>query len=51
MGLHTDGNGIDIVAVADTPGATEKFEIHRKPDDLNRVRIRASNGLFLQVIN
>ncbi|KAL8486976.1 hypothetical protein ACS0TY_023605 [Phlomoides rotata] len=49
VGLHTDGNGIDIVAVANTPGATETFEIQRKPDELNRVRIRAPNGLFLQV--
>ncbi|XP_059631412.1 probable glucan 1,3-beta-glucosidase A [Cornus florida] len=51
VGLDTTtaGNGIDVVAVADTPGASETFEIVRKSDDLSRVRIKAPNGFFLQV--
>uniref|UniRef100_A0A5B7BU40 Uncharacterized protein n=1 Tax=Davidia involucrata TaxID=16924 RepID=A0A5B7BU40_DAVIN len=49
MGLDTAGNGIDIVAVSETPGGSETFKIVRKSDDLSRVRIKAPNGFFLQV--
>ncbi|KAL0368803.1 UNVERIFIED_CONTAM: Glucan 1,3-beta-glucosidase [Sesamum calycinum] len=49
VGLNTAGNGIDTVAEAERPGTTETFQIQRNPDDLNRVRIKAPNGLFLQV--
>ncbi|KAL2242264.1 UNVERIFIED_CONTAM: Glucan 1,3-beta-glucosidase [Sesamum indicum] len=49
VGLSTAGNGIDIVAEAERPDATETFQIQRNPDDLNRVRIKAPNGFFLQV--
>ncbi|KAA8538042.1 hypothetical protein F0562_027378 [Nyssa sinensis] len=49
VGLDTAGNGIDIVAVSETPGTSEMFEIVRKSDDLSRVRIKAPNGSFLQV--
>ena len=49
MGLDKAGNGINIVAVASTPGIWETFQIVRKSDDVNRVRIQASNGFFLQV--
>lgn len=49
MGLDTDRNGVDIVAVADAPAATQTFHVERNPDDLERVRIRAPNGFFLQV--
>ncbi|KAL3504709.1 hypothetical protein ACH5RR_034550 [Cinchona calisaya] len=42
-------SGMNIVAVENTTGLSETFEIIRKSDDLNRVRIRASNGFFLQV--
>lgn len=49
VGLDKGGNGVDIVAVAASPGRTETFQIQRNPDDLNRVRIRAPNGFFLQV--
>ncbi|KAH6768339.1 hypothetical protein C2S51_013675 [Perilla frutescens var. frutescens] len=42
-------NGIDVVAVADAPAVTETFEFHRNPHDFNRLRIKASNGFFLQV--
>ncbi|KAL2468066.1 putative glucan 1 [Forsythia ovata] len=48
VGLDNAGNGIDIVAVENTPGASETFEIVRNPNDLNRVRIKAPNGFFLQ---
>ncbi|KAH6786714.1 hypothetical protein C2S52_006266 [Perilla frutescens var. hirtella] len=49
VGLDTAGIGIDIVAVATTPALTETFQIERNPDDLNRIRIKAPNGFFLQV--
>lgn len=39
-----------VVAVNNEPGGWEKFEIVRKPDDKYRVRIKASNGLFVQVL-
>jgi hypothetical protein len=48
-GLDTNGNGIDIVAVSSTPGRSETFEIVRNSNDTSRVRIKASNGFFLQV--
>ncbi|EXB39756.1 Glucan 1,3-beta-glucosidase 2 [Morus notabilis] len=38
-----------VVAVNNVPGGWETFEIVRKPDDKYRVRIKASNGLFVQV--
>ncbi|KAI8002317.1 putative glucan 1,3-beta-glucosidase A [Camellia lanceoleosa] len=48
MGLnYATGNGIDVVAVAST--SPETFQIVRNSDDLNRVRIKAPNGFFLQV--
>ncbi|KAL3592346.1 hypothetical protein D5086_010986 [Populus alba] len=40
--------GIDIVAVSSTPGRSETFEIVRNSNDTSRVRIKASNGFFLQ---
>ncbi|KAJ4965932.1 hypothetical protein NE237_017781 [Protea cynaroides] len=49
VGLDDGGNGINIVAVSNISGTSETFEIVRKSDDLNRVRIRAPNGFFLQV--
>lgn len=45
VGLCTNGN---VVAVSTTPGKSETFVIVRKSDDLNRVRIKAPNGFFLQ---
>ncbi|GLT93839.1 hypothetical protein SLE2022_116130 [Rubroshorea leprosula] len=48
MGLDTKGNGIDMVAVSDTPGTSETFEILRNSDDSSLVRIKAPNGFFLQ---
>ncbi|KAJ8771626.1 hypothetical protein K2173_026803 [Erythroxylum novogranatense] len=49
VGLDTNGNGIDIVAVSSSPGRTETFEIIRNANNESLVRIKASNGLFLQV--
>ncbi|THG01743.1 hypothetical protein TEA_025008 [Camellia sinensis var. sinensis] len=47
MGLnYTTGNGIDVVAIANT--SSETFQIVRNSDDLSRVRIKAPNGFFLQ---
>ncbi|KAK9949660.1 hypothetical protein M0R45_005177 [Rubus argutus] len=37
-----------IVAMRDAPGVNETFWIVRKDGEPNRVRIQASNGLFLQ---
>ncbi|GMN33685.1 hypothetical protein TIFTF001_004296 [Ficus carica] len=37
------------VAVNNVPGGWETFEIERKADDRNRVHIKASNGLYIQV--
>lgn len=50
MGLDTSGKGIDLVAVSNTAGSSETFEIVRNSDDESRVRIKAPNGFFLQVI-
>ncbi|THG06046.1 hypothetical protein TEA_019413 [Camellia sinensis var. sinensis] len=48
MGLnYATGNGIDVVAIANT--SSETFQIVRNSDDLSRVRIKAPNGFFLQV--
>ena len=49
VGLDTGGNGIDVVAVAGTPGMSETFEIVWNSGDSRRVRIKAPNGFFLQV--
>ncbi|KAK6130699.1 hypothetical protein DH2020_035553 [Rehmannia glutinosa] len=49
MGVDTTGNKIDIIAVVDTPGDSETFEIIRDSCDKNRVKFKASNGYFLQV--
>ena len=49
VGLDTGGNGIDVVAVAGTPGMSETFEIVWNSGDSGRVRIKAPNGFFLQV--
>ncbi|GFY85804.1 hypothetical protein Acr_04g0005420 [Actinidia rufa] len=49
VGLDTGGNGIDLIAVAGTPGTSETFEIVWNSGDSSRVRIKAPNGFFLQV--
>lgn len=49
VGLSRRGTN-RIVAMRDAPGVTETFRIVRKDGEPNRVRIEASNGLFLQVL-
>ncbi|XXG70693.1 hypothetical protein AAC387_Pa07g0117 [Persea americana] len=49
IGVDKQGQGVDLVAVSNTSGRWETFEIVRKSDDLNRVRIKAPNGFFVQV--
>lgn len=49
IGVDKQGQGVDLVATSNTPGRWETFEIVRKADDLNRVRIKAPNGFFIQV--
>lgn len=49
VGLDKSAGNEVIVAVENTPGISETFEIVRNPNDLNRVRIKAPNGFFLQV--
>ncbi|XP_057786082.1 probable glucan 1,3-beta-glucosidase A [Salvia miltiorrhiza] len=49
VGLDTAGNGVDVVAVADTPTVAQTFHVERNPDHLERVRIKAPNGFYLQV--
>ncbi|EEE50844.1 hypothetical protein OsJ_31274 [Oryza sativa Japonica Group] len=45
--VGVDGNGV-VVATAATPGPSETFVIVRSDRDNSRIRIRASNGKFLQ---
>ncbi|XAR62183.1 Glucan 1,3-beta-glucosidase [Bertholletia excelsa] len=49
VGLDATGGGNQVVAVVETPGKSETFEIVRNSTNETRVRIKASNGLFLQV--
>lgn len=44
IGLNNQGS--NVVAVSNTPDTTETFQIFRNND---KVRIKASNGQFLQV--
>jgi hypothetical protein len=39
-----------VVATATTPRLPETFQIVRSPFDKNRVRIKAANGYFVQVL-
>ncbi|PQM36022.1 putative glucan 1 3-beta-glucosidase A [Prunus yedoensis var. nudiflora] len=48
VGLPNQDQGTGLIAVSDSPGNTETFRIVRNDGDRNRVRIQASNGLFLQ---
>ncbi|KAK1278446.1 hypothetical protein QJS04_geneDACA014441 [Acorus gramineus] len=40
--------GTDVVAISNTPDDSNTFRIVRKDDELNRVRIKAPNGSYLQ---
>ncbi|KAK4374391.1 hypothetical protein RND71_005068 [Anisodus tanguticus] len=46
--VGVDGSG-NVVAVENKPGFSETFEIVRNSDDPSRVRIKSTNGFFLQV--
>ena len=46
VGVNSTGG---VVATATTPGPSETFQLVRWDSDKSRVRIRAPNGLFLQV--
>ncbi|PON61611.1 Fascin [Parasponia andersonii] len=48
VGLNVKGNGIDVVAESNITGTSEIFQIVRESDDSKRVRIKASNGYYLQ---
>ncbi|XP_062007028.1 probable glucan 1,3-beta-glucosidase A isoform X2 [Rosa rugosa] len=50
VGLSRQGTN-RIVAMRDAPGDTETFRIVRKDGEPNRIRIQASNDLFLQAIS
>ena len=47
--LGLDSTGINLVATSTDSETSGIFEIIRKSDDPSRVRIKAPNGLFLQV--
>ncbi|KAK7259807.1 hypothetical protein RIF29_25422 [Crotalaria pallida] len=49
VGLENQGSGNKLVAVSTTPSDPETFKIIRNNDDPLKIRIQASNGLFLQV--
>ena len=49
VGLEDENGENNLVANLDSTGNKETFEIVRNDDDPNKVRIRAPNGLFLQV--
>ncbi|KAI3680303.1 hypothetical protein L2E82_50529 [Cichorium intybus] len=46
--LGIESNGVSLVAVSTESETSGIFQIIRKSDDPNRVRIKAPNGLFLQ---
>ncbi|AES68504.1 putative glucan 1,3-beta-glucosidase [Medicago truncatula] len=48
VGLNNIGGGNTIVSFSDSPGNRETFQIIRNNDDPLKIRIKASNGLFLQ---
>ncbi|XVF39484.1 hypothetical protein PTKIN_Ptkin01aG0038400 [Pterospermum kingtungense] len=49
VGLEKAGKGTHVVAVSETPGRFETFEMVRKPNDSSLVRIKAANGFFFRV--
>ncbi|KAI4317238.1 hypothetical protein L6164_025127 [Bauhinia variegata] len=49
LGLENNGSGNNLVGVSTSPGNSETFEIIRNDMDKNKIRIKASNGKFLQV--
>lgn len=51
IGLENQGQGNGLVAVSNTAGYSETFQIVRKDGDSSRVRLSASNGMFIQVLD
>lgn len=49
IGLFPQGPGMKVIAHAAEPGPTETFRIIRNVDNPSRVRILASNDLYIQV--
>ena len=49
MGINNQGDN-KIVAVSNSPSNQETFQIIRKSGDLLKIRIKASNGLYWQVL-
>ncbi|KAL6984198.1 hypothetical protein U1Q18_017575, partial [Sarracenia purpurea var. burkii] len=48
LGLDTAGDGTRVVPASKQPGISETFVISRHDHNSTRVRIKASNGFFLQ---
>lgn len=51
IGLENQGQGNGLVAASNTAGYSETFRIVRKDGDSSRVRLSASNGMFIQAIS
>ncbi|XAR48580.1 Glucan 1,3-beta-glucosidase, partial [Bertholletia excelsa] len=51
LGLDNAKDGRFIVSVSQSPGRSETFKIFKQFPNSTRIRIKASNGLFLQVNN
>lgn len=51
VGLENQGGGNKLVAVSNSPSDPETFQIIRSTDDPLKIRIQASNGQFLQVLD
>lgn len=51
VGMENQGGGNKIVAVSVSPNNSETFKIIRNDNDPLKIRIQASNGLFLQVLS
>ncbi|KAI5654713.1 hypothetical protein M9H77_31900 [Catharanthus roseus] len=51
VGLKDQSQDGNIVAISTTPGHAETFQIVRNENDPYRIRLRTSNGLFLQAQN
>ncbi|XP_062098221.1 probable glucan 1,3-beta-glucosidase A [Humulus lupulus] len=48
VGLNVKGNEIEVVAQSNTTTVSDVFHIVRNSNDSNRVRIKTSNGFYLQ---
>ncbi|KAK1360462.1 hypothetical protein POM88_044936 [Heracleum sosnowskyi] len=48
IGVDKDANNV-VLATTTVPGESQIFQIVRNSDNANRVKIKASNGFFLQI--